>query len=830
MNPALWIALGGLLIALPGLLRPRLGPWPVRAGAAACLAALFAAALDLRLSWRETARPRLTVVPTSAIGQAAREELQQSLPSDTDFVEPHPDLSTRIAVEAMRRPCERIAVVWSGPFLDAGRPLRSDAVEAYQTVAPPPIDPSDLSLRVARPLQVGRPGAFEIEAQGAVGPWKGSLQILTDPPQTLPIDGSGSTTVTLRHVPKAAGVCDVRLEVKIQGRTYTGSARIEVASPPRVLIVGRRAAPLSEALSVQGLAVSVEPALPANLSGYDALIVEGPTPDAAALTTFVHDGGGLFLLGAEDGGALPMVGSPLAVLSPVLREPAAVEPAADATGEQPGDKKPSTPESKPTPPPERQPPESKPPPPPPTQPERAAGDTSGARVVEGPETLVERRTVAMVLVIDKSGSMGQKVGGAEEKIAYAKQSAYETAKSLKPGDEVAVVLFGENAVVQLPMTAVTQLDRIRDTIEGVRAADRSTLVGDALRRSKDLLRSSRAGVKHLVIISDGEIHDASEASTRIASNQLKREGATISMIRISRPGDDVMLSAAQALTSPGCFHAEFDARRIPRIVSTEVQRALTSAGRASEARALAEVPPNQPHERPLADAKPEQPKPVQPKPEPARPEPAKPEPVKPEPARPEPRTQPPETPQPDSKPRAPIRVRAVVDSPLLLPHPKSEFPPVYGVVSAHARPDAHVLLVAGEVPLLAYCNRGAGRVAAWSSDLAGADSKDWRSESAFPARLAQWVAALLPPLRSEPRELLGPVVMDPPAPARAELEALASLGSGKVKKLTELVMPAPLVVDRSRGRSPELARWIGLALLLLALLEFGALRKLAWSA
>jgi hypothetical protein len=79
--------------------------------------------------------------------------------------------------------------------------------------------------------------------------------------------------------------------------------------------------------------------------------------------------------------------------------------------------------------------------------------------------------------------------------------------------------------------------------------------------------------------------------------------------------------------------------------------------------------------------------------------------------------------------------------------------------------------------VLAYANRGLGRVGAFAADLFGAPGAEFRAEAPFPARLAQWVGSVLPSqLRTTPLSLLHAVELAPIVPTPAEAKALAALG------------------------------------------------------
>ena len=56
-----------------------------------------------------------------------------------------------------------------------------------------------------------------------------------------------------------------------------------------------------------------------------------------------------------------------------------------------------------------------------------AGDTTAAGPLSQQPIDVDKHTIAMVLVVDRSGSMGQVLANGRTKMSYAKSSALRTA-------------------------------------------------------------------------------------------------------------------------------------------------------------------------------------------------------------------------------------------------------------------------------------------------------------------------------------------------------------------------------------------------------------------
>lgn len=769
-----------LAVAVVGVLLRRSESRWVRGAAILACAVLFAVVLDLPLRDMQMRAGRVVAVPVGGDAAEELELLRQGVGRHVEVVAVEGDSPAELRAaagwlaQASAQGSVVVALVWDGPFASVwDGELGVDAV----ALAPPgpELEPSHVGVRALGPLQAGRPAALEVSLAGPSRGVAGQVEIRDARGEVvasaeLSSQQLGTGSVEVSFQPQLSGRHRVGVRLVRGASEVRGEGEFEVSESASVHVVGSRAAVLARALEVQGLRVQRHFAVPADLDPTTIVVAADPigSSEQERLATFTADGGGLFLLGAEDGGALPRAGEPLADLLPVTPPPPPAEEEGEAV---------ESAEPPPTPDPE--------PPPEPTEPELAAGDTRDAKLVEGPEREVERRMVAMVLVIDRSASMRELRQG-RSKMDYAKRSAVETAEALTEGDRVGVVTFGLTGQVILAPTPATSLDEIRSKVYGLVADAGATRLANAMDRATALLVDTDLAQRHIVVVSDGEIHDDLEAL--VAAERAREQGITISLVQIE--GDEFVSARVGArIADRGHFFLTDDPSQLPRLVLTEVTWSLGKVGRGAE-----------PETDPSPDV------PVPPDPEPPAP-------------------RPPRVASDEPEAASVWTVHKTRDSALLAPA-DAPLPELGGALAVRARRNATSLLWARPpgasegVPLLAFANRGLGKVGVWTSDLLGPWGQPWWEDSHTEARLAQWVVALAPARAAEPVELLQRVTVSPEAPTADQRAAMERLTGAPLQVLAEFDAPEPSAAAVQRGWARELAWASMLALALLAVVEF----------
>lgn len=185
--------------------------------------------------------------------------------------------------------------------------------------------------------------------------------------------------------------------------------------------------------------------------------------------------------------------------------------------------------------------------------------------VELKEPKKEERNRAVILVIDKSGSMGE-----ENRLLFAKEAAKAVAVELKDRDLLGVLGFDIEA---FEVVALGPVEKLRGTfnqqIDRLVPKGRTYLL-PALLEAKRQLERQKATRKHVIILSDGETHGAQGEYIDLV--RLMREELKITVSTVAIGGDaDIRLMKRIAQYGGGFFHHTFDPATLPRIILQQIQ-------------------------------------------------------------------------------------------------------------------------------------------------------------------------------------------------------------------------------------------------------------------
>ena len=186
----------------------------------------------------------------------------------------------------------------------------------------------------------------------------------------------------------------------------------------------------------------------------------------------------------------------------------------------------------------------------------------------------QRQRVALLLVMDKSGSMSYDPLGGEGKIELAKEAVRLAARSLTEGDQVGVLVFNDRQEWVVPVTTVGD-EASREDIDALIAgidADGGTEILPALSAGLDAIRNVEADARHVVLLSDGKSRTGTRESYQTLLEDVLGDRTTLSTIAIGEDADTDLLNFL-ADQGGGRYHFTEKPEDIPRVTLEEAQSA-----------------------------------------------------------------------------------------------------------------------------------------------------------------------------------------------------------------------------------------------------------------
>lgn len=175
----------------------------------------------------------------------------------------------------------------------------------------------------------------------------------------------------------------------------------------------------------------------------------------------------------------------------------------------------------------------------------------------------EAPAVAMLFVLDRSGSMQQLVGGSS-RLDVAKQATLTAISMLGEGSQAAIIAYDDTAHTLLEFTDSSESETIAAAIEQL-VPGGGTAVHPALERAVELLDGVDAASRHVIVLTDGLSRP--DDITGVMEELVAAE-ATVSAIAIGI-GADVERVRQIARLGGGTAHTTTDFRALPGILAQE---------------------------------------------------------------------------------------------------------------------------------------------------------------------------------------------------------------------------------------------------------------------
>ena len=175
-------------------------------------------------------------------------------------------------------------------------------------------------------------------------------------------------------------------------------------------------------------------------------------------------------------------------------------------------------------------------------------------------------SVSIVIVIDRSGSMGQQEGGVT-KIQLAAEGAVRVVELLNDFDEISVIPVDtqpDNPIGPLP---ASQREEAIALIRQIGAGGGGIYVRTGLEAAAQALAQSSHQVKHIILLADGGDSEEKEGVPELIDG-LTAQGVTVSTVSIGN-GLDTPWLQQMAVRGNGRFHFTDQAANLPQIFTQE---------------------------------------------------------------------------------------------------------------------------------------------------------------------------------------------------------------------------------------------------------------------
>jgi uncharacterized membrane protein len=182
--------------------------------------------------------------------------------------------------------------------------------------------------------------------------------------------------------------------------------------------------------------------------------------------------------------------------------------------------------------------------------------------------------MAIVIVIDKSGSMSVQEGGVQ-KIRLAGEAAARVAELIADLDEITVIAFDDRPADVIGPLPGSQRDEVIDDVVRLQAGGGGIYVRESLQEALRYLEDSDKTVRHIILLADGSDSEHQEGVRDLIEERIADQGITLSSVAIGR-GQDLRFLEDIAELGGGRYYFTDRAASLPVIFAEETQLAMRS--------------------------------------------------------------------------------------------------------------------------------------------------------------------------------------------------------------------------------------------------------------
>jgi len=179
-------------------------------------------------------------------------------------------------------------------------------------------------------------------------------------------------------------------------------------------------------------------------------------------------------------------------------------------------------------------------------------------------------SLALVVVIDKSGSMSDALQGVN-KMELAKEAAVRSAEVLRDGDYMGVVAFDSAAAWIAEIQNASNKEEIQESIGTIQPGG-GTNMYPGLNLAYQALQNIDTALKHVIVLTDGH---TSDANFEALISEMAENGITVSGVAVGQDADQSLMQRIAEL-GRGRYYFTDDISSIPKIFTKETYMATRS--------------------------------------------------------------------------------------------------------------------------------------------------------------------------------------------------------------------------------------------------------------
>ncbi|MCB9713308.1 MAG: VWA domain-containing protein [Myxococcales bacterium] len=195
----------------------------------------------------------------------------------------------------------------------------------------------------------------------------------------------------------------------------------------------------------------------------------------------------------------------------------------------------------------------------------------------------------IVIILDKSGSMGAYAGLSKTKMELADEGAAASVRLLRPFDRVAVMSVTEEVFWEVELQPVHNPKAIERKILSIRAGGGGIFVYTSLEAARDIMKRADTPLRHVILFSDAA--DSEEQIKGVAfgrygtgptcesiAQEMRDDGITTSVIGIGEEYDsDTQFLKDLAKAGGGRFYLTNDAAKLRGLFVEETERLVDTS-------------------------------------------------------------------------------------------------------------------------------------------------------------------------------------------------------------------------------------------------------------